>query len=284
MENTTLLTVIGTDFTKADLTPAIETARAKNVHLAALVVGAIPPFPNYGVGMLPYGSAVIPDAWQDAVHKVTHDLKSKVDEIEHVLAAEAVSGDVTSLYAEPAGLADLVARRAKLCDLTTVSNSLRDDATTFSNLVHGLLFKSPAGVVVNGMETSAGLNAKHILIAWNTSLPAARTAKLALPLFKAAEKVTIVSFDPVMSEMSDGENPGSDLAKWLTHHGCSVTVEQHPSGGKDIATCILERTKEVGADLVVAGAYGHSRMREVIFGGTTQRLVEQRDMPVLLAH
>jgi len=70
----------------------------------------------------------------------------------------------------------------------------------------------------------------------------------------------------------------------LTHHGCNVVVQQYPSGGQDIADCLLHRAKEVGADLIVMGAYGHSRMRETIFGGTTRAMIEQGDQAVYLAH
>jgi nucleotide-binding universal stress UspA family protein len=177
-----------------------------------------------------------------------------------------------------------VAWRARVCDLSLVSNDLRDDPQAFKNVLHGLLFDSAAPVVINDEAGEKVLSAQNVLIAWNTSLPASRAVKRALPILKSAKTVTIACFDPVMSEMSDGENPGSDVAKWLTHHGCNVTVEQQPSGGKDIATCILDRAEEVGADLIVAGAYGHSRLRENLFGGTTASLTEQTDVAVFMAH
>jgi len=87
-----------------------------------------------------------------------------------------------------------------------------------------------------------------------------------------------------MTENRDGESPGSDLAEWLSRHGCNVKVAQYPSGGKEIGDCIIGRAKEMGADLVVMGAYGHSRLREDLFGGTTRTLIEPQDLAVLLAH
>ncbi|EPX80121.1 universal stress protein [Litoreibacter arenae] len=284
MKNSTILTVIGAKCPMDVLSPVTDAARAGNLHLAYLAVGAVPQFPNYGVGMLPYGTPVVPDAWQEAVQQTGADLKAKLDEVEDMLAKEGLSGDVNSACAEPVGLADLVAWRANLCDLCLISNDLRDDPYTFKNVLHGLLFNSSAPVVINDTAGEKTLSPNHILIAWNTSLPAARTVKQALPLLKQAKAVTVACFDPVMSEMADGENPGSDLGKWLTRHGCNVTVEQHPSGGREIAECILGRAKEVGADLVVAGAYGRSRLRENLFGGTTASLTAQTKMPVLMTH
>ncbi|SHE37872.1 Nucleotide-binding universal stress protein, UspA family [Litoreibacter ascidiaceicola] len=284
MKNATILSIIGANCPTETLSPVADAARAHNLHLAYLAVGAIPQFPNFGVGMLPYGSPVVPDTWQESVQQVNTDLKAKLDEVEAMLAKEGLSGDVSSVYAEPAGLAELVSWRAKVCDLALICNGLRSEPLTFKNVLHGLLFNSAAPVVLNDSAGVKTLSAKNILVAWNTSLPASRAVKRAIPLLKQAESVTIACFDPKMSELADGENPGSDVGKWLTHHGCNVTVEQHPSGGKEVATCILERAAEVGTDLVVAGAYGHSRLRENLFGGTTASLSEQTDVAVFMAH
>lgn len=284
MKNSTILTVIGANCSNNDLRPIADVARARNLHLSYLAVGAVPQFPNYGVGMLPYGAPVVPDAWQEAVQKTNTDLKEKVETVENLLADEGLSGDVISAYAEPTGLGPLVAWRARVCDMSFISNDLRDDPLTFKNVLHGLLLNSCAPVVINDEAGQKSLSAKHVLIAWNTGLPAARAVKLALPILKKAKSVTITCIDPVMSKMADGENPGSDIGKWLTHHGCKVSIEQHPSSGRDVATCILERAEEIGADLVVAGAYGHSRLRENLFGGTTASLAEQQDVAVLMAH
>ena len=87
-----------------------------------------------------------------------------------------------------------------------------------------------------------------------------------------------------MPEASHGEDPGVDIATWLTHHGCNVTVQQYPSGGLDICDAILARAKEARADLVVMGAYGHSRTREALFGGTTRSLIAQTEQPVYLVY
>ena len=107
---------------------------------------------------------------------------------------------------------------------------------------------------------------------------------VALPYLRAAKQVVVACFDPVSTVESDGADPGTDVAAWLSHHGCKVTVSQFPTGGREVAQCILDRAREQGADLVVMGAYGHSRMIEAILGGTTRTMIEQTDMPVLMAH
>ncbi|MFC6582283.1 universal stress protein [Sulfitobacter aestuariivivens] len=74
------------------------------------------------------------------------------------------------------------------------------------------------------------------------------------------------------------------MAKWLSHHGCNVTVSQFPSGGREVGQAIQDRATELGADLVVMGAYGHARMIQTVLGGTTRTMMEQTDLPLMLAH
>ena len=87
-----------------------------------------------------------------------------------------------------------------------------------------------------------------------------------------------------MTAMRDGDDPGADAARWLSHKGCNATVQQCPSGGQDIGQVLLKTARDTDAQLIVMGGYDHSRLREIIFGGTTRTLVEQRSVPVFLAH
>ena len=82
----------------------------------------------------------------------------------------------------------------------------------------------------------------------------------------------------------DGQDPGTDVAAWLSHHGCLVTLSQYPSGGRSVADVIQDRAAEAGSDLIVMGAYGQARMIQTVLGGTTRSMVEQTKLPVFLAH
>jgi len=281
MKNTTLLTVLAPDSDLTKLGATLEAARAANTHLSFIIAAAITQYSAYHMGIPPYGTMTVPDGWQEAFAAAHKRLKAKSTDVKNMLSKEGVSGDVKIVGCEPAMLADTIAERAKLCDRAQIVADLRDDKTVFGNALHGLLFASPVGTLLNADNRP---QPQRIFVAWNTSLPAARAVQQALPLLKEAKEVTIATFDPVMMPGLDGENPGSDVAKWLSHHGCKITVQQYPSGGVDIGTAILSRATEVGADLVVAGAYGHSKLRQNIFGGTSQILIDQTDMPLFLAH
>ena len=138
--------------------------------------------------------------------------------------------------------------------------------------------------MINAVSSISALQPKSVFLAWKAGLPSARAIHAALPTLRAAADVTVAMFDPITTRLREGENPGSDVAAWLTHQGCNVTVQPYPSGGEEVGTVMLKRAKEIGSDLIVMGAYDHSRLREVVFGGTTRTLIEQRKLPVFLCH
>lgn len=284
MKNRTILIAIGKDASSAALAKNLEAIRAIPARAAIMIIGEMPVFPYYAVGIPPYGGTDIPPEWQAAVSANQTALKAKEEEIETLLQQHDVSGEVSTVACEPPQVADTIARRAMLCDLALVSDDLRQTETLFRQVVHGILFQSPVGVLLNDHGVDTLLKPKRVFVAWNTHLHSARAVHQALPFLCQADEVIIGTVDPVMKEFRDGEDPGVNVAKWLTHHGCNVVVRQYPSGGQDIGDCILSRSKEAGADLIVMGSYGHSRTREAFFGGTTRTLIEQTDQAVFLAH
>ncbi|MDV7143163.1 universal stress protein [Tropicimonas sp. TH_r6] len=281
MKNATILLVIGTRCPERELAARLEEARSLSAHIAILVVGEAPwnPATDYAAGVVDI------QTWMELTATVKTELKAMAERAERQLQQHDISGDVTTRLCERTAIASAVVRRALVCDFAFIGQDLRETSPgLFREAVYGVLFHSPAGVLLNDLSTASALSPRHVFIAWNTGLEAGRAVHQALPLLCGADEVTIATFDPVMAEYQDGENPGSDVAKWLSHHGCNVRVEQYPGGGKEIGTAILERSNEGGADLIVMGAYGHSRLRESVFGGTTRTLIEQTDKAVFLAH
>lgn len=284
MKNATVLIVIGKNLVAADLAQKLEALRAKSAQAAILVVGEAPEFPYYAFGVPMYGTTDIPPEWQEAVSGNATELKAKAEEVERLLEQHDVSGDVATVSCEPPQVADAVARRAMLCDVAIIGDDLRHSDVLFRQVVYGVLFHSPIGILLNDHDTEATLAAKTVFVAWNSHLPSARAVHQALPFLRQAKEVVIGIIDPVATAYRDGEDPGVDVAKWLAHHNCNVSVRQFPSGNREIGGVILQRSKESGADLVVMGSYGHSRTREAFFGGTTRTLIEQTEQAVFLAH
>ncbi|PTX53835.1 nucleotide-binding universal stress UspA family protein [Litoreibacter ponti] len=281
MQSRSILFVLNAQTPDAQITEAAEAAAGDNTHLVCLLLGQAPALPLYSYGMSPYGGMSIPDNWNETMADAQKAQADRVNEIEGLLAKSEVSSAVHSALSMTLDVKHHVARLARISDEAFFAASLRDEPEILREAVAGVLFHSPIGFRMNG---SAAQRAGRVFVAWNSSLAASAAVHAAMPYLKEAEEVVIACFDPVMSEARDGPDPGTDVAKWLSHHGCKVTVSQFPSGGREIGQAIQDRAKEFGADLVVMGAYGHARMIQTVLGGTTRSLLEQTDLPVLFAH
>jgi nucleotide-binding universal stress UspA family protein len=125
---------------------------------------------------------------------------------------------------------------------------------------------------------------RRVLVAWNASRAATRAINDAMPLLAGAEAVTVLSVDPTEDGRAHGDVPGMDIAVHLARHGVKADVESTASGGIGVGNALLSRASDIGADLLVMGAYGHSRLREMILGGATREVLDHVSLPVLMAH
>jgi nucleotide-binding universal stress UspA family protein len=122
-----------------------------------------------------------------------------------------------------------------------------------------------------------------VLLAWDASLEAARAVAGALPLLKRAGSVEIVIFNAQASPLLPNAQPGNDLAVYLARHGIKATVSLEKAD-IDIGAALLSLAADRTADLIVMGAYGHSRFREILLGGVTRTMLQSMTLPVLMAH
>jgi len=122
----------------------------------------------------------------------------------------------------------------------------------------------------------------RILVGWNASREATRAVTDAIPFLQQAERVEVITINPENGE--HGAMPGSDIALYLARHG--IRVEVHVDSGVDIddGDELLSRAADFGADLIVMGAYGHSRFRETVLGGVSRTVLATMTVPVLLSH
>lgn len=281
MNRRTTLFLMDSDTPDDVIADAAETAAKYQNHLSCMLIGPAPVLPIYAYGVPPYGSMNIPDNWSELVMEAQEAQVERGNEIETILAKHGASGDVRPVMCATADVKYWVARSARVSDEAFIAANLRATPGIFREAAYGVLWHSPIGLRINGTTAP---EFERVYIAWDSSEVVASAVHAALPHLERAKEVMIGCIDPVMTQDSDGQDPGTDVAAWLSHHGCRVTVSQFPSGGRDIAHCIQDRAKEYGADLVVMGAYGHARMLEAVFGGTTRSMVEQTELPVFLAH
>lgn len=277
----TLLYLMSIDTPDDEILSAANDAQAQNARLDCLIVAQTPPLPIGAYGGVPYVDVAIPTAWPDEVRTTTSKLSDRVNSVEQLLARQAATGMVNSVMASDIDIGVVAARHAALADVAFVSPSLRTENTLMRSALNGVLFNSPIGALLNGAPLPLP---EHVFIAWNAGPASARAVHAGLRFITAAKTVTIACFDPITRADANGQEPGSDLARWLSHKGCTVTVNQYPTGGEEIGQVLINRAGDVGADLVILGAYGHTRLREAVFGGTSRTMIEQTGVPVFLAH
>lgn len=143
------------------------------------------------------------------------------------------------------------------------------------------IFASGRPVLLLPDNWSAGHAPENVVIGWNGSAEAARAVACAMPLLVKASRVNIVIASAAGVHTREGFDPGAALQAHLAHYG--VDAELHIVDRHDAGRAILDFAAEVEADLIVMGAYGHSKFNETIFGGATRFLLRHAELPALLA-
>ncbi|MBG0511638.1 universal stress protein [Agrobacterium sp. MOPV5] len=140
----------------------------------------------------------------------------------------------------------------------------------------------PLLVVPRGWEERGQFTTgQTIVVGWNGSRQARRAIAAALPLMTIARSISLVMVD---TDESCGDEPGSDIARYLSRHGIKVHVALLRSNGASVSSVILEEARRVKADMLVLGAYSHNRTIETLFGGVTHDLFHHAGMPLFIAH
>jgi nucleotide-binding universal stress UspA family protein len=175
------------------------------------------------------------------------------------------------------------ARYADLCILG--QNEPEGPASVDYSFPEQLLFVTGRPVLFVPSEHSYKTLGRHIVVAWNSSRPAARSLNDALPIIERADRTTIVMTNP--SDFIDTHEgpPGEQLADHLTRHGATVDIMriQNIAHGA-IADRLQAEARALGADLMVAGAFGHPRLWEKMLGGVTHDLIARMRLPIFMSH
>lgn len=197
------------------------------------------------------------------------------------ILVELRTAEAVSLY--PQNTATMHARHA---DLTVLPAMPRDGAENMHlhDYFHDILRHSGRPVLVVPEGYAGVLPPRRALIAWKPTREASRAVADAMSLLAQAEIVDVLVVDPVIGEAAYGGEPGADIAAHLSRHGLRVEVETRSSMNFSVAYTLLDHARKTGADLLVAGGYGHSRLREAILGGTTRELLQTTHLPVLFSH
>ena len=209
-------------------------------------------------------------------------LKAAFDEVTHNRAFVAEWRNVKIVGMEPVSA---VIEHGRAADLIVASQSDPDwEMSGLFDAPERLALESGRPVLVVPYAGRFGEIGKRIMVAWSGKREGARAVFDALPLLKSADKVTLLC---VVGRDADGESgqlPGAEIAASLARHGVKVTVRKTLADEVGVADEILARLADEGSDLLVMGAYGHSRLREMVFGGVTRHILRHMTVPTLMSH
>ncbi len=256
---------------------AADLARKHGAHLTGLHV--YDPMPALFVPD-PSGGAVIAELLEqiraDAIAAATRieaDFRERIQR-------EGIAGEWRLVEGSVPQRTALHARYADLVILGQDDPTTEEDADGVT--IEATLFTSGRPVLLVPFAGRFETLGRRVLIGWNAGREASRAVHDALPLIAGAEQVTILAVNP--GDGGHGEEPGADIARHLARHGLAVTVERTAAAEIGAGDLLLNRAAEIGADLIVTGAYGHSRFRELVLGGVTRTLLRQMTVPVLMSH
>jgi nucleotide-binding universal stress UspA family protein len=263
---------------KQRLDVACVLARQHGAHLSAIYVVPLPIIPAV------MSTGYIPEAFIAEQEELERERAAKAKELfdKHM----ATAGIAAEWRQGEGSFASIVSLNARYADLAIVSQ--RDSSSPAGyelvELPADLALSAGRPVLVVPYIGAGRTIGTNVLVGWNASREATRAVNDALPLLERAKKVTVLAVDPERGVDGHGEVPGADIAVHLARHGIRAEAAQTVTGDIDVGDALLSRAADLGADLIVIGAYGHSRMREFIMGGVTRHLLQHMTVPVLMSH
>lgn len=255
---------------------AARIALAHDAHLIGLAALAIPTLPSHIMAELPM-SAV------EAEHR---SLLARAEAgrilFEERMRAQGLEGrcEWRQVEGDPD---DIVATQGRAADLVVIGQAIPDRDLPAPN-PGALLFTVGRPLLIVPYAGRFETVGHRVLVAWNGGREVARAVGDAMPFLERAARVVVLSANTSPGSRVAEDEPGADIARHLSHHGCRVVATRASSDEVDAASLILNAVTDENCDLVVMGGYGHSRLRELVLGGVTRYMLQHMTVPVLISH
>jgi nucleotide-binding universal stress UspA family protein len=255
---------------------AIKLARAFDAHLIGLYVAALAPIHQYAEA----------DFGPDLVEAHDKYMREAADEAERKFRSGIEAASVKSEWRRMEGnLPELVLLNSRYVDLVVLGqrDPERLDPGTSPELPEHVILDVGRPVLVVPRSGSFPTVGEKVLVAWTPSRGAVRGVNDALPLLQRAKQVKVLAVNPEIGLGGHGEEPGADIALHLARHGVNAEASHVINAEKRFGITLLAEAEKFGADLIVCGAFGRSRFRELVLGGVTRRLLTEAKIPVLFS-
>lgn len=264
---------------KSLLVPALRLAETYQAHLLALSV--VPPVAVISPGA-PDGIPIIIDEHCKLYREQNPAMRTAFEEATRGRSFVAEwRDDVASAY----GVTDRVLQHGRAADLIIASQADPDwPQSDRLDVADRLALESGRPVLIvprSGLHESVG---EKVLVAWNARREAARAVFDALPILQRAKEIKVAWVNPQSEEERAQDIPAADICDTLARHGvrCEATEQVSPRAG--VGETLLACAEENDSDLLVMGCYGHSRLREFVFGGASRHVFANMTIPVLMSH
>jgi nucleotide-binding universal stress UspA family protein len=260
------------------LAPAANLANAFQAHLVGLSV--VPPVVIVSTGAA-FGPPVIVEAHCELYRADNPAMRAA---FENATRGRAFAAEWRDDDAGAFGVADCVLPYAHAADLVVASQTDPEwPGTDRLDIAERLAMEAgrPVLIVPNaGVHQRVG---ERVLVAWNGRREAARAVFDALPFLRGANAVRVVWANPQSERERAQDMPAADICTALARHGvkCEATEQVSPRG---VGEALLACAREMNADLLVMGCYGHARLREFVFGGASRHVLSHMAIPVLMSH
>jgi nucleotide-binding universal stress UspA family protein len=255
---------------------AVSLASALEAHIAGIAFIYDPIVPVSGTGYIPAEVIETQQADSEAA------AQAAVDRFSAATARAGVSAEPLMLNASLAGAGDQFGRIARRFDLAVVGQATPETSAIEEIIAESTLFESGRPVIIVPYIQKLPLKLDRVMVCWDGSRQAARAIGDAMPLLSRADRVEVVI---VASEPDKPEEiAGADIGQHLARHGLNVTVERITGGDIDVGDLLLSHAADSGADFIVMGGYGHSRLRELVLGGASRTILRSMTIPTLMAH
>jgi nucleotide-binding universal stress UspA family protein len=261
------------------LAPAARLAETFQAHLVGLSV--VPPVAIFSAGT-PMGPPIIVDAHCQLYRAENPAMKAA---FEDAAGKRGFVAEWSEDEAQAFGVADVVLEYARAADLVIASQTDPDwPGTERLDVADRLAIESGRPVLIVPNAGSHERVGEKVLVAWNARREAARAVFDALPILQRAREVKVAWVNPQSERERTQDVPTGDICAALARHGvkCEAVEDVRPSAG--VGETLLACAKDWGADLLVMGCYGHTRLREFVFGGASRHVLAHMSIPVLMSH
>jgi nucleotide-binding universal stress UspA family protein len=262
----------------------MELAAALAERYAAHLVGLYPlPIPEAPRHFGYYDPALLDPFFRELREKAREVCDKEREAFEHAASLRALSAE---WRVAEAGAESDPALHARYVDLTILGQLDPDggDSEVLRPRPEHVTLASGRPILVVPYAGQFETVGRRVLIGWSATREATRAVNDAMPLLIEADVVTVLTIDAREGPDGHGELPGADISLHLARHGVKATVERTVSAGIPAGDVLLSRAADLGADLLVIGAYGHSRVRELLLGGATRSILQSMTLPVLMSH